>query len=224
MSTNSCKPDTGVLDEALTHPRFNPFAHVMTLREQASGHRQPVSAHSPASCGTDADTGIFRGIGPHIVQSVRAFKKTDLANEAIRSGQYFLHANCALAHTKAQILDEILTALGHTFLIQKPAGKNYEALYAALTNRVNQAGAKAGLIILLEGLPLTPKFNEEAREKLLDIFRDAAEFWGNQQADFRVFYSFAQPSSTSCAGTMHPKPRTKTGKTRTVGTGHRQQR
>ena len=34
-------------------------------------------------------------------------------------------------------------------------------------------------------------FNKEAREVLLDVFRDAAEFWGERKVQFRVFYSFA---------------------------------
>ena len=32
---------------------------------------------------------------------------------------------------------------------------------------------------------------EEAREVLLDVFRDAAEFWAERKVQFRVFYSFA---------------------------------
>jgi hypothetical protein len=43
----------------------------------------------------------------------------------------------------------------------------------------------------LEGLPAVPKFDKEARETLLDVFREAAEFWAERKVNFRVFYSFA---------------------------------
>jgi len=41
-------------------------------------------------------------------------------------------------------------------------------------------------------LPNTQKFDKEARETLLDVFRDAAEFWADKKVPFRVFYSFEQ--------------------------------
>ena len=31
---------------------------------------------------------------------------------------------------------------------------------------------------------------EEARENLLDVFRDAADFWAEKKVPFRVFFSF----------------------------------
>ncbi len=31
---------------------------------------------------------------------------------------------------------------------------------------------------------------KEAREQLLDIFRDAADYWGDRKVPFRCFYSF----------------------------------
>jgi len=38
---------------------------------------------------------------------------------------------------------------------------------------------------------LYPALDKEARENLLDVFRDAAEFWAEKKVPFRVFYSFA---------------------------------
>ena len=43
---------------------------------------------------------------------------------------------------------------------------------------------------MLEQLPNTQKFDKEARESLLDVFRDAADFWAEKKVPFRVFYSF----------------------------------
>ena len=52
------------------------------------------------------------------------------------------------------------------------------------------AGRQPGFVIVLEQLPMTQRFDKEARETLLDVFRDAADFWYEQGVDFRVFYSF----------------------------------
>ena len=34
------------------------------------------------------------------------------------------------------------------------------------------------------------KFDKEAREQLLDIFRDTADYWADRKIPFRCFYSF----------------------------------
>ena len=47
-----------------------------------------------------------------------------------------------------------------------------------------------GFIVVIEQLPNTQKFDKEARETLLDVFRDAADYWAEKKVPFRVFYSF----------------------------------
>ena len=44
---------------------------------------------------------------------------------------------------------------------------------------------------VLEHIPSHSKFDKEAREQLLDIFRDAADYWNYRKVPFRCFYSFA---------------------------------
>src|SRR5260364_138634 len=78
------------------------------------------------------------------------------------------------------------------FLLPQSAGKNYESLYKSLTELIDKAGPQPGFVIVLEALPATPKFDKEARESLLDVFRDAAEFWADRQVQFRAFFSFEQ--------------------------------
>ena len=68
------------------------------------------------------------------------------------------------------------------------------ALRNCLTNTVAEAGPQPGFLVVLEQLPNTQKFDKEARETLLDVFRDAAEFWAEKKVPFRVFYSFAIPA------------------------------
>ncbi len=131
---------------------------------------------------------LFRTVRPNIVQSIRAFRVVDLAEEAGRLKQHFLYASCAAAQTKAAMLETIVSS----FLLPKSAGKNYESLYTGLTDLIDQAGPQPGFVIVLEGLPTTSKFDKEARESLLDVFRDAAEFWADRKVQCRVFFSFAQ--------------------------------
>ena len=42
----------------------------------------------------------------------------------------------------------------------------------------------------VSGVTYKKKFDKEARENLLDVFRDAADFWGEKKIPFRVFFSF----------------------------------
>jgi len=44
---------------------------------------------------------------------------------------------------------------------------------------------------VLEHIPAHAKFDKEAREQLLDIFRDTADYWGDRKVPFRCFYSFS---------------------------------
>jgi hypothetical protein len=110
----------------------------------------------------------------------------DLQEEAVRLGHHFLYAHCANTLTKQQVCARI----GENFYLTKPCSKNFEALRNCLTNTLAEAGPQPGFLVVLEQLPNTQKFDKEARETLLDVFRDAAEFWAEKKVPFRVFYSF----------------------------------
>ena len=129
---------------------------------------------------------LFKTVPPNVVQSIRAFRVDDLQAEAARLGQHFLYAHCAQAATKQQVLATIAEA----FHFPKHFGKNFDALADCLTDLVHKAGPQPGFLVVLEQLPNTPKFDKEARETLLDVFRDAADFWADKKVAFRVFYSF----------------------------------
>ena len=60
---------------------------------------------------------------------------------------------------------------------------------SVLTELADTEGDGA-LMVVLEQLPNTQKFDKEARENLLDVFRDAADFWAEKKVPFRVFFSF----------------------------------
>jgi hypothetical protein len=125
-------------------------------------------------------------VPPNLVQSIRAFRVTELQDEAGRLGQHFLYAHCIAGVTKQQVL----ALIAESFLLPKSLGKNFDVLRGCLTETLHKAGAQPGFLVVLEQLPNTQKFDKEARETLLDVFRDAADFWAEKHIPFRVFYSF----------------------------------
>jgi hypothetical protein len=125
-------------------------------------------------------------VPPNLVQSIRAFRVAELQEEAARLGQHFLYAHCIAGATKQQVLGII----AESFLFPKGIGKNFDGLRTTLTETMANAGPQEGFLVVLEQLPNTQKFDKEARETLLDVFRDAADFWADKKVPFRVFYSF----------------------------------
>ncbi|CAG9176826.1 barstar family protein [Cupriavidus respiraculi] len=166
-------------DSVLMMPRYE-VAHKLP---PASAPVPPVdTVGSP-----EAAMNLFKTVRPNIVQSIRAFRVPELAQAAADLGQHFLYANCVNCATKGEVLETIATE----FLFPKHFGKNFDALADCLTDMIHKSGAQPGFVIVLEGLPCAQKFDKEARETLLDVFRDAAEFWAERKVQFRVFYSFA---------------------------------
>ena len=128
----------------------------------------------------------LKGVRPNIVQSIRAFRVQELQDAAQTLGQHFLYANLATAQTKQDVLDLV----GQQFMLSVHVGKNFDALYDSLTDPVHKSGPQPGFIVVLEHIPANVKFDKEAREQLLDIFRDTADYWGDRKIPFRCFYSF----------------------------------
>jgi RNAse (barnase) inhibitor barstar len=128
----------------------------------------------------------LRAVRPNIVQSIRAFRVNDLQEAAHAAGQHFLYANLGNAQTKQDILDLI----AQQFTFPQHFGKNFDALYDCMTDPLHKSGPQPGFVIVLEQIPANAKFDKEAREQLLDIFRDASDYWGDRKIPFRCFYSF----------------------------------
>lgn len=134
----------------------------------------------------EEDMSLFKTVPANVVQSIRAFRVPELQAEAARLGQHFLYAYCAEAVTKQQVL----SCIAHAFHFPRHFGKNFDALSDCLTDLPYKAGPQPGFLIVIEQLPNTAKFDREARETLLDVFRDAADYWADRKVAFRVFYSF----------------------------------
>ena len=129
---------------------------------------------------------LLQTVRPNIVQSIRAYRVEDLMQAAQGVGQHFLYANLSNAQTKQDVLDAIAAA----FLYPAHFGKNLDALYDCMTDLLHKVGAQPGVVVVLGLLPDNPRFDREAREQLLDVFRDAADFWAERKVPFRCFYSF----------------------------------
>ena len=128
----------------------------------------------------------LKGVRSNIVQSIRAFRVQDLQDAARSLGQHFLYANLATAQSKQEVLDLI----AQQFMLPAHFGKNFDALYDCMTDPVHKSGPQPGFIVVLEQIPANAKFDKEAREQLLDIFRDTADYWADRKIPFRCFYSF----------------------------------
>ena len=102
------------------------------------------------------------------------------------AGQHFLYANLTAAQSKQDVLESI----SQSFTFPAHFGKNLDALFDCMTDLVSKAGSQLGFVVVLEQLPDNPRFDREAREQLLDVFRDAADFWAERKIPFRCFYSF----------------------------------
>lgn len=129
---------------------------------------------------------LLSGVSSNVVQSIRAFRVSELQQNAADLGQHFLYAYCGDAKSK----EEVLQKIGHHFGFPAHFGNNFDALYDCLTDSIHKAGKQNGFVVVVEQLPFTEEFDRDARETLIDVFRDAAEFWNKRQTPFRMFYSF----------------------------------
>jgi RNAse (barnase) inhibitor barstar len=129
---------------------------------------------------------LLQTMRPNIVQSIRAHRPEVLMQAAQQAQQHFLYANLANAQSKQDILEGIAAA----FQFPIHVAKSLESLKDAMTNLLIKAGVQPGFVVVLEQLPDNPRFDREAREQLVDVFREVSEFWDDRRTPFRCFYSF----------------------------------
>jgi Barstar (barnase inhibitor) len=164
------------------------LSHLQTFAaNQVLGKKVTASWRAALAIRDAGPPAMLRSVRPNIVQSIRAFRTNDLMEAASELGQHFVYTNCAQAMTKGEVLESIANA----YMFTKQQAKNFDPLLDALTTLVDKAGPQPGFVVVLEGLPCTQKFDKEARETLLDVFRDAVDFWSERRVPYRVFYSFA---------------------------------
>lgn len=133
----------------------------------------------------------------NIVQSIRAYRPQGLQIASTQLGHHFLHANLGATQTKQDVLETLTTQ----FMFPSHFSKSFDTLYDALTDSLHKAGPQPGFVVVLEQIPANAKFDKEAREQLLDIFRDVADYWSDRKVAFRCFYSFAVARAPGVAQT-----------------------
>ncbi|MBN9425195.1 MAG: barstar family protein [Burkholderiales bacterium] len=127
-------------------------------------------------------------IPPQAVLPLGAYDRDGLRRAAERADQQLLIADCGKAKDKRGVLATIAEA----FALPAHFGHNLDALYDSVTDLKPASGAeKPGFLVLLENLPDNERFGADERDALLDVFREAADFFFDQQTAFRVFYSVA---------------------------------
>ncbi len=120
------------------------------------------------------------------VLPLNAYDLDDLKRSAERSDQTWLYANCGLAKDKNAVLGTIAKA----FPLPKYTGTDLDKLYDCLTGLKTSADTDVpGIVVVLESLPDSPMFSSEQRDDLLDVFREASDFFSERNVAFRIFYS-----------------------------------
>ncbi len=128
----------------------------------------------------------FSNIPPQAVLPLGAYDKVELQRAAMRADQTLLHSDCQGASDKKAVL----TQLGDDLKLPDYYGRNLDALYDCLTDlQPNKEADRPGFVVILENLPETNGFDSGDRSRLLDVFRDAADFFYEEKTAFRVFYS-----------------------------------
>jgi RNAse (barnase) inhibitor barstar len=134
----------------------------------------------------------FNRIKPQSVQAVKSFTAEQLRHAATSLGDRFAHVQFGprgLTGGRATLKTEVLQTIGRTLDFPGHYGANLDALNDALVDMGDQSDA--GTVILLDRIPTGPGFDTDARESLLETFRDAADTLAESNKRFRVFYSFA---------------------------------
>jgi RNAse (barnase) inhibitor barstar len=130
--------------------------------------------------------GTLSNIPPHAVLPLSAYDRDALERAAERADQRLLRVDLAPATDKRGVL----AAIANAFSLPAHFGHNLDALYDCVTDMTPRVEAEQpGFLVILENMPDTAGFGHEQREALLDVFRDAADFFFDRKTAFRVFYS-----------------------------------
>ncbi len=138
----------------------------------------------------------FSNIPAHTVMPLGDVTVEEIRRAAFRSEQGLHEVDLANAHTKAEVME----AVGKAFEFGDHFGKNLDALFDSLTDMTApKADGAQGLVLVLLNIPNKTGFDEENRQDLLDVFRDASEHFFDKEIAFRVFYSVQAKSAVKKA-------------------------
>lgn len=138
--------------------------------------------------------GTLSNIPPHAVLPLAAYDLDALGRAARQADQRLLRAD--LGH--ATDTNGVLATIAGAFSLPSHSGDGFGALYDCVTDLKPLGDAEQpGFLVILENLPDTAQFGREQRDRLLDVFRDAADFFFDRETAFRVFYSVRAAGSAS---------------------------
>ena len=121
-----------------------------------------------------------------------AYDLDELLRNANRSSQTVLRADFDGIDDKTGVMER----LGEGFGLPAHFGGNLDALYDCMTDLTPKTGAdQPGFVVILQHLPASARFDRDQRDALLDVFRDAADFFFDKGIAFRVFYSTVAASA-----------------------------
>lgn len=130
--------------------------------------------------------GALSNIPPHAVLPLGAYDGDSLKRAAERADQRLLAVDLADAADK----EAVMLAIAEAFGLPAHFGRNLDALYDCVTDLKPLPEAdQPGFLVILKNLPDCAAFGREQRNALLDVFRDAADFFYDRDTAFRVFYS-----------------------------------
>ncbi|HEU4622120.1 MAG TPA: barstar family protein [Burkholderiaceae bacterium] len=126
---------------------------------------------------------LFARIAPQSVQPLRGMTEDDVRVAARDAGDHFRAIDCASCTCRADVFAQLALGLG----LPPHFGGNLDALYDSLTDLPHSPSR--GWTIVIHHVPLLRDFDQEEREALMDVFRDAAEFYAEEGGAFRVFFT-----------------------------------
>ena len=120
-----------------------------------------------------------------------AYDLDELLRNAERADQRVLRVRFEGVVDKAGVM----RAISKAFAFPSHFGNNLDALFDCLTDLKPLPGADhPGFVVILESVPETATFDREQRDALLDVFRDASDFFADHDIAFRMFYSVKRAS------------------------------
>lgn len=130
--------------------------------------------------------GALSNIPSHAVLPLGAYDEYSLKRAAEQADQTLL----AVDLCDAQDRSAVFATIARAFALPAHFGGNLDALYDSVTDmKPSLQAEQPGFLVVLRNLPDTLSFGRSERDALLDVFRDAADYFFDHDTAFRVFYS-----------------------------------
>lgn len=134
----------------------------------------------------------FSNIPAHAVLPLSAYRLDELRRCAEGADQVLLEVDLKRSTSKSDLLKRIAKGLH----FPPHFGANLDALYDCVTDlEPNDEARHPGFVVILENIPESDRFSVAERKELLDVFRNAADYFYDEKTAFRVFYSVARATA-----------------------------